>query len=230
MEYLEFLKYGAIGIALALAVLSYNLLSKEQDKPKIRPSMLKTIKTYFGLALGLSLFFGVLEVLPMFVPDKNGYDFKEIDRIWGTYVKNNEDSTYQEKLARIEMKLKEGPAEVDPLVICEDVQAALDNCKQKLSTNSTGFYASIASLRQGLNKDPDGWSRLDHLADQKGHLFDPLRQIFSRLGQNVDELSNEQLVENWKELKGKWTDTQLNYLFGSDIGQIVRSYLETIPE
>ena len=67
MDFIDFLKYGAIGISLALAVLSFRLLSKEQEKDVERPGFLKIIRVYMIFAMVLSIFFGVSEILVPFM-------------------------------------------------------------------------------------------------------------------------------------------------------------------
>ena len=52
----NYLEYGAIGLCLALFLLSYRSLSKEQEKDTPNESILKTIKLYMGLSLLLAVF------------------------------------------------------------------------------------------------------------------------------------------------------------------------------
>ena len=56
LNFIDFLAYGAIGIALALAILAYRLLSREQKNEQVREPMLKAIRNYFVLSIVLSLF------------------------------------------------------------------------------------------------------------------------------------------------------------------------------
>nr|WP_320016714.1 hypothetical protein [uncultured Desulfobacter sp.] len=51
----NFLAYGAIGLGLALAVLAYLLLRKEQGVAKPRTEIIKAIYVFMGFALILSL-------------------------------------------------------------------------------------------------------------------------------------------------------------------------------
>ena len=60
---LDYLAYGAIGIAMATAILAYRLLSSEQKKEHPNESILKMIKLFMGLAIFFSLFFGVIEIV-----------------------------------------------------------------------------------------------------------------------------------------------------------------------
>ena len=50
----DFLRYGAIGLGLALAVLAFQLLQREQKVPRPRMSIIKTIYVFLGFALVLS--------------------------------------------------------------------------------------------------------------------------------------------------------------------------------
>lgn len=62
--FFQVLKYGAIGLALGLAVLAYFLLKEEQGKEKPRPSILKAINRYMLFALVLFLGGFILEIIP----------------------------------------------------------------------------------------------------------------------------------------------------------------------
>lgn len=59
---IDFLAYGAIGIAMACAILSYRLLLNEQKKADPSESMLKMIKLFIGLTVFFALFFGMIEL------------------------------------------------------------------------------------------------------------------------------------------------------------------------
>ncbi len=60
---LDYLAYGAIGIALATAILAFRLLSKEQKKEHPNESILKMIKWFMVLIVFFSLFFGIVEIV-----------------------------------------------------------------------------------------------------------------------------------------------------------------------
>jgi hypothetical protein len=51
----EYLKYGAIGLGLALAVLAFLLLQREQKVARPRKEIVKTIYVFMGFALFLSV-------------------------------------------------------------------------------------------------------------------------------------------------------------------------------
>lgn len=60
---LDYLAYGAIGIAMATTILAFRLLTREQKKENPNESILKMIKWFMGLTVFFSLFFGVVELL-----------------------------------------------------------------------------------------------------------------------------------------------------------------------
>jgi hypothetical protein len=60
---LDYLAYGAIGIAMATTVLTFRLLTSEQKKEIPNESILKMIKWFMGLTVFFSLFFGVIELI-----------------------------------------------------------------------------------------------------------------------------------------------------------------------
>ena len=57
----EYLRYGAIGLVLALAILAYLLLQREQKVTRPRKEIIKTIYVFMGFALFLSVAGVVLE-------------------------------------------------------------------------------------------------------------------------------------------------------------------------
>lgn len=60
---LDYLAYGAIGIAMATTILTFRLLASEQKKADPNESILKMIKWFMGLTVFFSLFFGVVELI-----------------------------------------------------------------------------------------------------------------------------------------------------------------------
>ena len=52
------LQTGLAGLAFLLALLSYNLLSREQRSPKARPEILRAARTYFTLCIALAVIVG----------------------------------------------------------------------------------------------------------------------------------------------------------------------------
>jgi hypothetical protein len=60
---LEYLAYGAIGISMATAILTFRLLSSEQRKENPNESILKMIKLFMVLTVFFAVFFGVVELI-----------------------------------------------------------------------------------------------------------------------------------------------------------------------
>lgn len=50
----EYLRYGTIGLGLALAVLTYLLLKQEQQRDQLRPAMLRTVYAFMLLSVLLA--------------------------------------------------------------------------------------------------------------------------------------------------------------------------------
>jgi hypothetical protein len=63
LNFYKLLSYGAIGLGCILAVLSFFLLRKEQDKPQPRQVMLHAIKMYMAFSLFLTVVGFVAEYL-----------------------------------------------------------------------------------------------------------------------------------------------------------------------
>jgi hypothetical protein len=85
---IDFLAYGAIGIAMACAILSYRLLLNEQKKADPNESVLKMIKLFIGLTVFFALFFGVIELFK----DRGNRDLTV--QAAADYLKNVDSSTY----------------------------------------------------------------------------------------------------------------------------------------
>ena len=88
IDLFKYLGYGAIGISLACAILSYRLLANEQKKAKPNESVLKMIKLFFGLTIFFALFFGVVELF------KAGGGGDLDSQSAAEYLKNLDSSTY----------------------------------------------------------------------------------------------------------------------------------------
>ena len=230
MEFLDFLKYGAIGISLALAILSYRLLSKEQDQKEVRLPMLKSIKSYFMLAVFLSVFFGLLEVATKVFFQQGSSQNTDIENIWEAHFSDFPDSTVSQKTQRISNAINSANVEIDTSEICEDVYNQLTNVRAKLATYDKGFYQNIIKLKQSLSDDPDGWVNIDYNTSAKADVINALKGIFRSMGNNYDNLSDEEMVAKWKQLKSRWTDIKLQYIFNSDVTGIVREFIKTYEE
>ena len=230
MEFIDFLSYGAIGISLALAILSYRLLTKEQNSQAERPLMLKQIKNFLWVAVFLSVFFGLMELTGQIIQDRSGRSDTELEKIWDVHFSHFPDSTVDQKADRIADFLVDPPEEIDTTVICRAYIDELEQLKTKLAGYDIGFYENIVKLKNQLKLDPDGWSNLDHQIESKNEIVSALKNIFRSLGFNYDDLTNEEIVGKWKSYKSSWETEQLGYIFNSDISQLVKKYVDTFGE
>ena len=226
MELIDFLKYGAMGISLALAILSYRLLSKEQDKENVREPMLKSIKNYFILAVLLSVFFGVIEIVGKVFLQGNKEQSAEIDEIWKANFNKLPDTTYKQKVKRISDNIN-SDSKTDTAEVCSEIILELEKYKQLAAEYDKGFYQNIIKLRKSLTADPDGWINLDFQTARKSEIISSLKGILNSLGNNYDNLPDEEIVTKWKLLKRNWSNDKTGYVFLSDIPQIVKEYLKT---
>ena len=230
MDFVNFLSYGAIGISLALAILSYRLLTKEQNSETERPAMLKQIKNFLGVAVFLSVFFGLMEFASQVFISKDAASAAELEMIWDRHFSQYPDSTVDQKAGRISEFLAHPPEQVDTAIICGTYIDELDQLKLKLAKYDIGFYENIVKLKNQLKLDPDGWSNLDHDTEIKTEIFNALRNIFRSLGFDYEELTNEEIVTEWKAYKSSWETEKLGYIFNSDITQLVKKYLDTYAD
>lgn len=226
MEFLDFLKYGAIGISLALALLSYRLLSKEQEKDAERPAMLKSIKTYMLLTLVLSVFFGAIELVPKMQTSHEDSD-KTINHLWQDYFAQYNDSTPRQKLARIRNFLEKPGIRVDTLEVCEQYRQQLEQCRAELAAYDIGFYQNIVKLKRQIQTSPDGWINLRYETESKTDFIKLLKATFNSLGYDCNKDNNEAIVAKWESTKQTWADKQFEYVFNSDVTELIRLYLKT---
>lgn len=227
MAFIEYLKYGAIGISLALAVLSYRLLSKEQDKGEERPAMLKSIRNYFILAIVLSVFFGSTEIVTKVFYHKNTEAESAILELWDTHLSDHKDETLHQKIRRVvtNFQVPSSKPSTNSKELAE-LEVLLAECKKEMETSNTGFYQSITNLRETLNEDQDGWTNIDYRPQTKTHYIAILRRIFDFLNEYDESSTDADIRHQWKALKSKWTTKNTSFIFQSDIPAIVRYYLD----
>jgi hypothetical protein len=225
MEFLDFLKYGAIGVSLALAILSYRLLSKEQDKAEVRTPILTTIKLYFLFSLFLSMFFGSIELITKGKRQPDPKLGAAIDKIWEAQFAKFPDSTFEQKLNRINRnKIQPG---VDTAQVCMNIMREYQACREALEKFDRGFYQNIIRLQNEIGKDPDGWINIGYRTNTKPEVISSLRGILSSLGDSQDEISDQEVIDKWKSLKQKWAKDKLGYIFKSDITMVVKEFIGT---
>ncbi|MFP3861176.1 MAG: hypothetical protein ACLFUW_10165 [Bacteroidales bacterium] len=225
LNLLDFLKYGALGIALALAILSYRLLSKEQDKEEVREPMLKSIRYYLFFAVILSLFFGTVELVSE--NDNEGEQAKmAISALWEENFSHLNDSTLEQKINRIRNLPGNYDSRADTSEVCKTLEEKLIECEQELLEVNQGFYSVITKLRKAVDKDPDGWINIEFNKDEKEEIYSTLEKIYISLGESDDlNLSDEKIIEKWKKLKRNWSEENHKYIFRSDVPELVRIYL-----
>ncbi|MFP4017985.1 MAG: hypothetical protein ACLFUH_01945 [Bacteroidales bacterium] len=225
LNLLDFLKYGALGIALALAILSYRLLSKEQDKEEVREPILKSIRYYLFFAVILSLFFGTVELVSE--NDNEGEQAKmAISALWEENFSHLNDSTLEQKVNRIRNLPGNYDSKVDTSEVCKTLEEKLIECEQELLEVNQGFYSVITKLRKAVDKDPDGWINIEFNKDEKEEIYSTLEKIYISLGESDDlNLSDEKIIEKWKKLKRNWSEENHKYIFRSDVPELVRIYL-----
>lgn len=213
-ELLEFLKYGAIGIALALAVLSYKLLAREQDKTEVRPPVLNTIKFYFIFSIFLSLLFAGVELYSA-VGVKSGNN-QELDELHKTFLGNRPDSTDHQKTAALTNLVNELQQSNEKLT------AQLESINKE--DESLDFYKNVSDLSAFVNQY--GGINLAFQPNAKQEVFNTLNKLFIRLElcDNYIE-TNEAVINQWKSLKAKWSNESLQWIHNSDMGTLVRHYL-----
>lgn len=231
LGFIDFLTYGAIGIALALSILSYQLLSKEQKRDDVRELMLKYIRTFFLLSITLSLFFGITEIIKAASSDDQTGREKVIAEIWNAELNTEKDITTYDKQLRIVEYIRKGknqgaPQECDT----RELEAKL---KEQLDLNlalGSGFYANINKLRKRISEFADNNINLFFDKDKKEDIFKLLEDIFISLGEF--ESSNQSISEiqnKWMKFKANAPIEDRKYIFPSDISLLVRAYLDKFP-
>lgn len=246
MEFIDFLKYGAIGVSLALAILSYRLLSKEQDQPGVRLPMLNSIKWYFGFALLLSVFFGSAELLSS---KKNQPETAAIDKIWNTHFSENPDSTFEQKVNRIARntgasialqnnEFEQLQANYNSLASeYAKLQKAYDALLEDENKNGTGFYGRVDLLNSLFIEHNRDWFYLRALPylseNERVELLGVINDLLIALGTYSDNgIPEEQVLDNWAGFIQQNSAARTNlskdpnyHIQRSDIQYIINRYL-----
>lgn len=230
--FLEFLKYGAIGIAMVLVVLSYRLLSKEQDKEHVREPMLKSIKSYIILALVLAAFFGITEIVSLMIaPEANNDGLKS--KVEGVYERNlsdNNDTTIDDKLKSIELALRESlaPLKQDN---CDSLKEENKLLLEEVKSAKYGIYVDVVFRLQDMVADAPGkFINLTHHREEKGEYYEMLGQILSFLDliEEEEKNDNSRILEAWQAKKKTYAylaDKEKNrsdWIVKSDITQLLK--------
>jgi len=219
-------KYGPLGVAVALALLSFYLLSKEQKQVNARDNILKSIKNYMIFAISLSIIFGSIELVLRTALRNDAED--AINQMWSLRFQNENDTTLVLKTDRLKNYLQQDLSEnVETSVVCAEFITELETCEERLESVDQGFYSNIIKLKQALNTDGDEWINVEYNPTDKTEFYKLLEQILISLDE-LSETGNEDqvMIEKWKNLKRKWSAEDFKYMFYSDIPQIVRVYLD----
>jgi hypothetical protein len=235
INFIDFLKYGAIGIALALAILSYRLLSKEQEKEHVRDAMLKSIKTFFILSILLSLFFGVTEIITLGmsndpVPEKG----KGVKKIWKRHLSEYPDKSYEDKYDRIEDYVELGQEKRDASD-CSDLQDEVAELTAELKKNDGGgFYAIVAKLDGLIYTFDNKFINLSHRQDLKAEVFQLLPSLLQSLEITslADNPSNEEILSAWCSLKKSWKmpEKHQKNIYTGDIPRLLNDYHKILAD
>ena len=243
MEFIDFLKYGAIGIALVLAILSFRLLSKEQEKEKADKLILNSIRNYMIFALVITFLFGFLEFFKPGSTTPDNEALTQLERLWKINFSGEQlDTTLTLKVDRLEAFLRK-PASpstpnepIDIAVVCKEQNDKIKDLESQLAAaqrSEGGFYGSITKLRRELSKDPDGWTNLKFHRENKTGIFDALSSIFQKLDLDIAPgSSQDDIYKAWRNLKRRWWVNKegderdhLKNVYSSDIAELVRIYL-----
>lgn len=212
-----FLKYGAIGISLALAILSYRLLSKEQDRDIIREPMLKAIKGFLFLALALSIFFGITEIVPKVFGSNTVY----------AGVNNHQTDSLAMALKN-EKELSKTQADA-----LKNYSDKLNVCNDNLRVAPSPFYNKVMTL-SGKLPEFGGSITLNYLPAGKDSagVFDLLNEIYPYLDSVYvkKQLTNTEIIAKWKQLKANYYDRNLDMIQSFDIPKLITSYINFTRE
>lgn len=214
--FLEFLKYGAIGIAMVLAVLSYRLLSKEQEKEHVREPMLKSIRNYFLLSIILSLFFGVTEIATTLIPDSNSVTQvdttkEKVNSLYQRQLKGQGDNNIDEKLSKIEYFVQRGVnSKYDS--DGEALKNQLADAQKEIATLRAERYVNaVYALRDLVDADSLHFINIRHQPWNKERHYKLMYEILSHLSKI------ESAAKNQKELiRTSWEEFKKTYAFISD--------------
>ncbi|MFT6138026.1 MAG: hypothetical protein ACJAUR_001696 [Ulvibacter sp.] len=227
LNFIDFLKYGAIGVALALAILSYRLLSKEQDQENVREPMLKSIKTFFMLSILLSLFFGITEIITLsLATPKVEKNDKGIKKIWNHNLNTFPDKSYDAKYDRIEEFVELGQEKRDASD-CANLQAEVGRLTKELKDLDGGFYSNVTKLDKMISSFADRNINIEFEVEKKTIVFEILEEVLISLDLiESRETPIDILASKWKELKMSWgrSTKEHKYIYQSDIRRLIQAY------
>lgn len=225
--FLEFLKYGAIGIAMVLAVLSYRLLSKEQEKEHVREPMLKSIRNYFLLSIVLSLFFGATEIATLFIAPSTPTDNKskeEVTEIYTDYIsETHKAKTYSEKLKWVKYYVRKGIDSTYDTNSLELKKRISELEKELESAHHTVYMEAVWSLSEMVSSDPEKFINIDHNIGNKDIHYNLMERVLEHVHAIKTEIQDRKtrIRESWKAYKKTYAIlgemNKLEYIVSSDI-------------
>lgn len=231
LGFIDFLTYGAIGIALALSILSYRLLSKEQKRDDVREIMLKYIRTFFMLSIVLSLFFGITEMVKAASDEDQNGKQQIISEIWNAELKSHNDTSLYDKQLRIVEYIRRGKTAGNSAECnTEELEAKLKEAQSLNHSLGSGFYATINKLRKRISDFADNNINLFFDQEKKGDVYKLLEDIFISLGEfeSRDQPISE-IQKKWVSFKEKYTASHPRFVLQSDITLLVKEYLTKFP-
>ncbi|GEM_PF-3574340 len=241
LNFIDFLAYGAIGIALALAILSYRLLSKEQQREEVREPMLKSIRNYFIMSIVLSLFFGTGEIISNMM-SKEQVTENTLEDFWEDYLskhpeEKNIEITDKGKRNKITSALRSQATSnysSNDSKIIKELRDSLERHKNMEERLASSFYVKIEKFIQTFNDvaSSRNWLYLKAKQTQKEvGLYKQMMHILEELGIEIEEFSVKSVIREWERIKPTWVKQneskgRPDHLERSDFGFLVRKYLE----
>lgn len=227
MEFIDALKYGAIGLCAILFALSTKLLLKEQDRnDDARQPILNTIKWFLVVSFLMAVFFGITEFLK---PDKTNATLENaITKVWEShYSEYTTDTTLLLKAQRVKEGDNEWEGTADPDKVCEDIISELEMCMNERSSIEFEFYTYIIRLKKEIN-DKGGTINVDFNPDNnKKDVYEILEFIFINLELTAKQNLNDDEVRSlWKQYKRSWSTKNFKFIDYWDVAQLVREYLD----
>ena len=230
--FLEFLKYGAIGIAMVLVVLSYRLLSKEQEKENVREPMLKSIKTYFILAIALAVFFGIIEIVSLTIaPGHRNNPNETENEVKRIYVRITNDRKTKDIGAMLDSlnalaengfhsSIQPTQQEQQGQYVASEITALETQLQAK---ESLLFKRAVLHLEHYVASDPTNSINVEYNIAGKSDHFKLLEIILDYLGAMRDDIQDrtERLQKSWKAYKEgyklRYEGNNSEYILPSDI-------------
>ena len=245
LNFIDFLAYGAIGIALALAILSYRLLSKEQQREEVREPMLKSIRNYFIMSIVLSLFFGTGEIISMLSSEAGGEgEEATIAKLWDMHVADHPEEEYTQttteqkksKMLELMRTAKDHANRPDNSEVIRKLRDSLNTQIAQGEQLDNSFYVKFETFRRVYSKlkTETASGKYIFLISQPvdSPIFEIMRKLLVIMGKDVSAASKADLISVWSKLKRRWDprkaeDKKLDHIESFDFPGLVRYYLDS---